>query len=215
MTQFENQIRLDKQKISLRSDNQEIPESMIFLGNIMEIIKDQKSIESMELIIEQEFASAKFASFSETEQNEVLLMLAVFLDSMGYWSDNLADWLNMSNTNNFRSQIDDIYIDLTNEDNWKTFVITAVCDMIGGNTGGAAGAISTGTVGAIGGAIGGLFAGGIGAGPGAMVGGVGGAVGGGFVGFVAGAINASSGCVTAYGNEDEDLYKELYKVLFY
>ena len=218
MAQFENQIRLEELKISLRSDNQEIPESLIFLDNILENVKDQKSIESIESIIEQAFASAEFASFSETEQNEILLMFAVFLDSMGYWSENLADWLNMSNTNNFRSQqLNETDIEaMSAENKWKMYVFTAVCDMIGGNNGGTVGSIAGGLGGAAGGAVGGLFVGGVGAVPGAIAGGVGGIVAGGVSGFIAGAISGSSGCVTAYAYNDDEwaLYEALYEALY-
>ena len=91
MEQFENQICLETKSI-LRSDNQEIPEYVVFIINILENILEQDAIESAKSVIYQALASSTFGSFSETEQNEILLLFAIFIDSVDYWSENLAYW---------------------------------------------------------------------------------------------------------------------------
>jgi len=202
ISQFENQICLEKQDVFFRSGNQEPPETLIFFISVMENITDENAIEP---IIEQALASDKFNSFSEAEQNEVLLMLAVFMDSVDYWSENLEDWNDLKNvTSNFRSG------EVTNagggeivEDvRWKYIFVTGLVDAIGGSNG----AIKEGLIGAAGGAgggaLGGILFGGLGAGPGAFVGGVSCGVGGMISGYINGAINASSGYVVVYGDED-------------
>jgi hypothetical protein len=138
-------------------------------------VKNIESIAEIEPRIEAAFSTKEFLSLPEAEQNQLLLMFAVYMDSFNYWNENILDWVDPDDH------------DLHPSRSWKAWAVfigaVALADAKGGTISGAAGAAG----GAAGGAVTGAIAGGIGAGAGAA----GGAVGGGVAGGVSGAITAS------------------------
>lgn len=164
-----NRNAINTQNSILRSgDSQDVPRIFTFFDHIVDVDKATNTA-SIQSLIESAINSEEFESFSEEEQNELLLMFAIFEDSSNYWTAHLNRWNNLVNRKNDNTTLlrsgetvlaDDI--DIINDASiWKADAIGAIAGGVGG---------------AIGGAIAGAFAGGVGAGPGAIAGGVGGAV---------------------------------------
>ena len=129
---------------------------------------------AVEQSIEETMYSDEFTALSEEEQNQLLLIFALFDDSSEYWTENSDNWNALFAGGNGQSGFEPI-VTVSNS------IVKA--DAIGGGVGAIGGAIGGG----IAGAIGGVFFGGAGAIPGAISGAVLGAIRGG----IAGAIGAS------------------------
>jgi len=165
IAKFDSFLNLERTKsideVSLRSAEEEKASVISFFENVVSEASAKGSSENLEAYIENVINTSEFASFSEIEQNELLLMFAIYIDSSNYWSKNIIEWSRICRGHDApRLRSDDSLWDL-------------ICHYASVD---GKGAVIGGTAGAIGGAVGGAMAGGVGAGPGAIAGGVGGAV---------------------------------------
>jgi hypothetical protein len=189
LSKFDNKFQLRRtnditSNMGLRSNIQS--KALTFFDNSVENVTSQTLVEP---IIETAIDSKEFASFSEIEQNEVLFMFAIFMDSSEYWGDNLENWF-------VAGRPEDPIPPADPAKWWIKVLVCAMMDSRGGTIGSLAGAAG----GAAGGAVIGSLAGGVGAVPGA----VGGAIGGGVSGGIAGAITASLDACSLVVTDDSD-----------
>lgn len=181
--------------------NANLKSIMSFLFKTTDQISHTTTGEKIIDLFNQAILSDEFAFFSEEEQNQLLIMFSIFIDSAQYWDAHLVDWCNLFNPQienaayvNLRiggdSEIstnssDELETEIRWFDEFKELVL---CDVIG-----AAQPFSTAEVGAVvgsavGGGIAGLGGGLVGAGLGA----VGGATGAGITIVVSHAASASA-----------------------
>jgi hypothetical protein len=184
--------------------------------NILYEFKNHMSVEKVETAFENILKSNDFASFSETEQNRIILSFAIFLDSFHYWNYNYAKWNQAFGGE--KVIIEDGPIIPVGTDGFRIptwvgrIIYIALTDSREGTLGIVAGAAG----GAAGGAVVGALAGaGAGAGPGAGIGAIGGGVSGGVVNAIIGSVHACSivmynGSTSGQGNNNLDIYGNQY-----
>ena len=149
--------------------NTTMPKSVVYFDKVVDNIRDES-------LYEDAFAKAmdskEFTAFSEPEQNDILLMFAIYADSYQYWTGNLNNWSNL--TVSVLPPSDKPLI----ESNLKKFswrnvgkadAAGAIGGAVGGAIGGAIAGSAVGGVGAIPGAIGGALAGAVSVGAGTSV----------------------------------------------
>jgi|GEM_PF-3095703 len=172
ISDFNQKMNFREKSMALRSsdDNQDILEVLSFFDQAVDNIDN---FLSPEFEIYQIIGSPEFAALSEVEQNQLLVLFAIFDDSANYWEESIEGWNDLFNDeNNVATRSVGTIPNSVQVSANRTI---AKADAIGGLSGAIGGGIS--------GAIGGAFAG-----PkGALAGGIGGFIGGG----VGGAISAS------------------------
>jgi hypothetical protein len=158
------------QKILRSSGDIELSPAILKLCSFFDSVVDKVTdISAIKPAIESAIRSEEFASFSEEEQNELLMMLAVYEDSSKYWEENIGDWVEFLGGENsdgvLRSSIN-----TTTTNPAENFDIEEA--KISGWKADGAGFLGGAIFGAIKGGIIGAAAGGVGAGPGALAGGL-------------------------------------------
>jgi hypothetical protein len=111
LAKYNNKINLGKFKktdfnqVNLRSENGlELGSDVIKLLSFFDSIVDS-TVETGEPVIELAVRSEKFASFSEDEQNKLLMMFAVFEDSSKYWEEKTGSWEELLGEENIEGKL--------------------------------------------------------------------------------------------------------------
>lgn len=138
------------------------------LGYFDKIVDQVTDISSIESIILTSIKSEEFASFSEEEQNALLMMLAVYQDSANYWEENFDEWKELLGENEANGDLRADIIVARNEaeidealkkNGWKADGAGALGGLLGGAFFGSALGPAGTVVGAVGGAIEGAIVG--------------------------------------------------------